>query len=252
MSARSIALRPGPGPKSVISTLAVTATHEALHRELATRMGTPRYIARAVSKGKLLIRGAPEARTFTQMPELTGRVKDIYIDRYGQDMYDMYSDVATNTHGGKFHGIPANPPPWSHRPDHDVESIFWVFLFAFVFVKPLNTTDEPSRLFADVCDIFQSHTIVGGQGMDRRSTLLTSFEEDWLDILHPKLSPLVPMMMRLAEQVKPEYGFLDSPPKADHLHEAFRRILLEQILTMEDDPIPLAPYVSRGLPTPDS
>ena len=44
--------------------------------------------------------------------------------------------------------------------------------------------------------------------------------------------------------MQPEYGLLNPPPAEDHLHEAFRRILLSHILSMEDD-IPLTPNVSR-------
>ena len=63
--------------------------------------------------------------------------------------------------------------------------------------------------------------------------------------LHPKLSSLSGMMTKLSYQVAPEYGRLETQPPQEHLHEAFRRILLEQILSM-NDPIPLTPDLSRN------
>ena len=58
-------------------------------------------------------------------------------------------------------------------------------------------------------------------------------------------------MQQLSLQVQPEYGLLNPPPAEDHLHEAFRRILLNHILSMEDD-TPLTPNVSRDPTVADS
>jgi len=47
--------------------------------------------------------------------------------------------------------------------------------------------------------------------------------EDFEEALDPKLSALAPLLVSLATQVRPEYGYLDKNLLAeDHVHEVFR------------------------------
>lgn len=110
---------------------------------------------------------------------------------------------------------------------------------------PVNAIDKYTQSFVQARHVMEQHTIICDQPSDSRWYILTQLEAFWEEIPHPKLSPVVDMIVKLAIQVRPEYGFLHPPPKKDYLHEAFRRILLEQILAMEDDPIPLTPNMSR-------
>lgn len=180
------------------------------------------------------------------MPELEGRARDIYIEFYTQETYDLYSDEDDDTVHGR------NPPkrshsslPFSHRPDHDVESIFWVLVFAVMTALPKGAVDTPSQAFYEGMKYLRGHTIEEGALGDSRDWFFFRDSNDWKRMLHSKLSPIAKMMEDLAMQVYPEYGLLYPPPRPEHLHEAFRRILLNQILSMEDD-IPLTPGVSRN------
>ncbi|KAK7690220.1 hypothetical protein QCA50_006872 [Cerrena zonata] len=217
-----------------------------VNEELASRTGTPRYIARAVASGRLL-KDAIDTRIYSRMPELEGKAKEVYIKTYGQDAYDAYTDVTANTyHGSKFQKPSKDIPLlFSHRPDHDIESLFWVLVEVVISALPLDAVDKHPPFFVQTWNVMEQHTIIYDQPSDSRSYILNLVEDGWEETLHPKLSPIVEMMMMLTSQVRPEYGLLDPPPKKDHLHEAFRRILLEQILAMEDDPIPLTPNMSR-------
>ncbi len=49
------------------------------------------------------------------------------------------------------------------------------------------------------------------------------------------------MLRNMARQISPEYGYLDPPPVREHLHEAMRRSLLEEIvrMTLKGEEIPL-------------
>ncbi|PBL03767.1 hypothetical protein ARMGADRAFT_32333 [Armillaria gallica] len=58
--------------------------------------------------------------------------------------------------------------------------------------------------------------------------------QDWERALHPRLKFLGMFLFRLCEQMTPEYGFV-SPPPEDHLHEAFQRLILNQIDEMAED-----------------
>lgn len=186
------------------------------------------------------------------MPELAGKAKEVYVNSYGQNTYDAYTDTVPNTaHGGKLPEERDRAPSFFHRPDHDVESIFWVLVSSVIMAKPLDAPDEPSSTFVEVWEILKDHIIKKSQTFDPRNFLLLMTQNIWLEILHPKLSPIVKMMCLLAKQVRPEYGLLNPPPKPDHLHEAFRRIILEQILSMGEDPIPLTPNATRSIPVQD-
>lgn len=180
------------------------------------------------------------------MPELTGETKETYIDVYGQGMYDAYTDTGT-IHRRERPDPDHVAPPFSHRPDHDVESIFWVLVFSIITAKPKDGDDKPTSDFVRALEIFQNHTIEKTRLDDPRDFFLSAKHNRWLNILHPGLSSIARMMRLLAEQVRPEYGLLDPPPEPDHLHEAFRRILLQHILSMENE-IPLTPNISRELP----
>ncbi|KAG7444290.1 uncharacterized protein BT62DRAFT_995335 [Guyanagaster necrorhizus] len=83
-----------------------------------------------------------------------------------------------------------------------------------------------------------------------RLGLLTWPQQQWERALHPRLKSLM----------EPEYGFLDPPPADDHLHEAFQRLLLNQIHDLKEDielnveelrSLPeLQRYETRGTTTP--
>ena len=181
---------------------------------------------------------------FTKMPELHGKAKELYIKYYGKETYDAYTDVVLNTfHGERY--IPDTPDDtkFSHRPDHDMESMFWILVFTLLLAKPLGAPDEATPAFQAGYKLFHNH-VISDDPFDQRERFLLSGKKRWQQSLHPKLSSLAGLLWRMADQVKPEYGLLESLPVQDHLHEAFRRLLLEHIISM-DDPIPLTPYISR-------
>lgn len=181
------------------------------------------------------------------MPELRGKAKDVYLTTYGQTAYDVYTDIAEDTyHGGKLH----KPLPdlhsrtWAHRPDHDIESIFWIFAYVLVMATPLDALDEPFQDLVKEWDNLRSHDTVKLRLLDYRAHILIMTEKSWSIELHSKLTPIARTMVQLTDQISPEYGYLEPPPKADHLHEALRRILLNQILSMKD-PLRLHPNTLR-------
>ena len=181
------------------------------------------------------------------MPQLHGRAKEKYIATYGEEEYEAYNDKAPDMfHGSSFTQSPEedNLPQFTHRPDHDMESLFWVLLVTLILAKPLGEPDKVTPHCSSTWKILSNH-VIDKDEEDYRNIILTKPLSAWKPILHPKLASLAGMIHKLAHQVVPEYGLLDYEPKRDHLHEAFRRILLEQILSMDDDPIPLTPNVSR-------
>lgn len=147
----------------------------------------------------------------------------------------------------------AAEPSFHHRPDHDVESFFWVLLATLLQAQPKYSEDDTHLAdYWDAYDMFSRHSIQDGRENDSRTELLSYRERQFKHALHPKLHNLAPMLSEMAKQVAPEYGYMDPPPALDHLHEAMRRLLLEQIVQMEHahNPIELLPGYMRPLKDP--
>ena len=104
------------------------------------------------------------------MPKLSDKAQEAYIKAYGKDTYDAYNDVGQDMfHGGR---VQEDPRPYSHRPDHDVESFFWLLTYALILAQPLlDAPEEFSGDFIDVWTIFEGHSIVGGRLYDSRAGL---------------------------------------------------------------------------------
>ena len=140
-------------------------------------------------------------------------------------------------------------PQFYHRPDHDVESFFWVLLTSLLRAQPKNSEEDANLVrYRQAYDVFLQHSIREAD-LDSRTGLLLFGVKEYTDALHPELRDLAPMLRRMAQQIAPEYGYMEPPPALDHLHEAMRRLLLEQIFKMEKQKqkIELAPGRMRPL-----
>ncbi|CAL1717125.1 unnamed protein product [Somion occarium] len=225
------------------------ALANALREELTMRTGTPRYIARAVASGEVVHNKL--SRTFSSMPSLEGRAKEIYQRVYGQESYDRYEDSAGTFHGGRASSRKATDVTFIHRPDHDVESMFWLLVAVFLLAKPLGEPDYSTAKLYDAWGAMQRHTIAAPGHSDTREILLSQYNvESWQAALHPGLSCLAPLLDSLALQVQPEYAMMDPAPPEDHLHEAFRRLILEHIVGMGDTDIDLEVGIERETEPP--
>lgn len=183
------------------------------------------------------------------MPTLSGDAKRAYVRAYGQYEYNRYCDDPGTFHGSTGPPDPDELPPFEfcHRPDHDVESIFWVLLATLLRAQPFERTKDPNlKPFWAANESFLDHVIQKGVSIDSRDHLLVNSKPDMELILDPKLAPLSQMLADMAAHVLPEYGYLSPPPPKDHLHEVMRRLLLKQIIEMTDE-IKLCPGVSRPL-----
>ena len=141
-------------------------------------------------------------------------------------------------------------PQFYHRPDHDVESFFWVLLTSLLRAQPKNSEDDANLVrYRQAYDVFLQHSIRENADLDSRTGLLQFGVKQFRRALHPELHDLAPMLRKMAEQIAPEYGYMKPPPARDHLHEAMRRLLLEQIFHMErkKQTIELAPGRMRPL-----
>ena len=173
----------------------------------------------------------------------------LYLKTYGQAVYDAFTDKDGIFHGGTSTG--KIQERFVHRPRHDIESVFWTLLSSILRVFPKDTHPEantPGELSAAL-KLLDTH-VIHSHEPDIRVSLLTWTETAFETAFHPKLASLAPMFAAMCAQVRPEYAYLSPSPRKDHLHEAMRRLLLQQIVDMGDDAIPLDPHRVR-VPTID-
>ena len=256
--------------------------------------GTPKYIARSVSLGKVLV--DPIAFSAKPMPELTGEAKDLYLKAYGEERYNRYadqlgpddnSDSEVRAFVKKFpHLFPKGfvpgrtvhggcPPlseeetyddiPFNHRPEHDVESVWWTMLSALVRVQPANRPQEdfvPPSL-NDLWESFSQHAILADPSplQDLRGNILARSLKQWLSYFapFPELEDVGRLLHAIACQVRCEYALWDpQPPHPDHLHEAVQRLILQYLVDHKDQDVKLTGNPTRLRPvdkkpeTPDS
>ena len=226
------------------------------------------FIARSIASGRLL--KTDHDTDYVPMPELFDDAKKAYNEVYSG--YDDFCDQPEQFHGCK-HPIDENlflrlrlqerkkalfemkkqkreAAQFLHRADHDVESIYWVLVTTLLRAQPQEVSKDVNlEKYFDTWLWFSQHVIRKGDQKDPRSDALNYDIGDWAAALDPKLSSLAFMLSAMGEQIRPEYGLL-KPPKVDHLHEAMRRLLLEQIIAMKTKPIRLQRGVLRPVPTP--
>jgi hypothetical protein len=183
------------------------------------------------------------------MPLLQNEAKDIYIQAYGQKSYDSFTDKDGTFHGGCSVGEQEPKEEFMHRPRHDIESVFWTLLSSLLRVIPAGekatTERNTSEGFSTAINDLDGH-IIASRRSDTRQGIIDWTTKNFRSALHPDLARLAPMLAEMSAQIGPEYSYL-ALPQRDHLHEAMRRLLLQQIVDLElaGDEIPLDPSSVR-------
>ena len=115
-----------------------------------------------------------------------------------RQVYDEWCDVGNKCHGGQLPVIEepeeGTLPAFTHRPNHDGESIFWALLHSFIETLPLNGCFEPSPPWSvsALKDLMFGHSIersvaVGQVSQDKRDSILRWHKDDFEGLLHPDL-----------------------------------------------------------------
>ena len=233
----------------------------------------------------------PSAIIGVAMPVLEGEARDLYVRVRGQKYYDSYNDthpeppedvrphgipdkrflsvwrmMSHTMHGGfpptmrAGEPSPKEVPDFRHRPEHDVESVFWSFYAALSRVQPMDGVREkfvPDTLH-NAWSLFAAHKIPhtsDSRNQDSRILILDRNEDTWVADFRPfpEMHDLGRMLHKLALQVRPEYALWeweDGEPKPDHLHEACQRIILQYLVKHRDHDIALDPTSLRPVNTP--
>lgn len=208
------------------------------------------YISRSVCRGQVLTDF--ENRIFQPMPQLSEEARVLYVNAHGQARYDRYNDTKLTRHGAcppDFDDFD-KPRPFCHRPEHDVESVYWSLVSALLSVRPKGAEEEEiaalplqdnwHRLLTNIIpDRPSSYT-------DPRDLTLKQSEAAWRDVFLGDMKDVAALLSNISRQIRPEYAFFADDLQQDHLHEAVQRLIL-QYLTDHND-IPLDPGRLRPIP----
>ena len=228
------------------------------------------FIARSIASGQLL--KSANATDYVPMPELYDDARELYDKAYKKETYVRFCDRPGYFHGckhpvnekefvhlrakdrdraiAKMRQQKRDATQFLHRADHDVESIYWVLVTTLLRVLPdgASPVADP-KMYQEFWWSLAQHTIEKGKTTDSREGICSKGIKDWEAVLDPQLSSLSYMLSAMGKQIRPEYGLLE-PLDPEHLHEAMRRLLLEQIVEMKGKPISLQRGVLRPAPSP--
>ncbi|KAI0372547.1 hypothetical protein BV20DRAFT_939687 [Pilatotrama ljubarskyi] len=239
------------------SALLLSAKADATSKELTRRTGTPMYIARAVSCGKLCT-SFSEMVYEHPMPELTGKAKASYIALHGEKRYQSYNDNDGTIHGGSPPKCPrseleerAMTTTFYHRWEYDAESIFWTMYSVLLRVLPKGYQEDPARKrqLEKAWTVLREHTIpMDRSSGDNRVQVMAGLRAEFLGAFPDLMGPVAHLLDDIREHVTPAYPLMDPPPPHDdHLHEAMQRLILQYLFDHRDDPIPLTPGLLRAV-----
>ncbi|KEP51102.1 putative kinase domain protein [Rhizoctonia solani 123E] len=185
------------------------------------RTGTPKFIARSVSSGKLL-----NEDEFSSAKVKLPQIEGVLVD-YQQFMH-------TKEHQAQVDDSPGSTTlpeaKFAHRLFHDAESTFWVI--AWTLARSIKTGSEqekaPDALFR--LFFFSMSTHCPTPRTDPRKQF--SYD-DWEFILHPDLAALAPMLANMFKYIRPEWAYRPEL-NAEHVHEALMRLLLIEIVNIKN------------------
>ena len=163
-----------------------------------------------------------------QFPELTDRALELYMDSYGQKMYDNYR---SKFNGSKPFRKAFGQMRFEHRPHHDVESFIWITIESLVKAWPEDGKECLTKNAITVMRGFDGHDIDDETRFSIEQLPLLG----WTNALHPKLSGLAPMLRELSIFLQTDWRLWEGELKEDFLHEVLKRILLQEIVRIEDD-----------------
>ncbi|PIL29005.1 hypothetical protein GSI_09052 [Ganoderma sinense ZZ0214-1] len=219
--------------------------------DLKRRTRTPMYIARGVCLGEvftqLTFRVAPP------MPELSDEARALYVGVRGEQRYERYTDT-----GGTLHGaLPPDlrqqfkpRPVFRHRPEHDVESVYWSMVSALLRVHPKNVDREAQAdgNMVKTWTLLLSHEIpdLRSKTHDVRQSIIGQTDDAWEALLLGDMKDIGALLFKISEHVNPEYALWGDGLHPDHLHEAVQRLIL-QYLVDHKEPIELDPEYTRPI-----
>ncbi len=213
------------------------------------------YIARSVCSGQVLTDCGNRIAPY--IPELSEKARELYVNAHGEAHYARYNDTKFTRHGACPPGFDDFDAPraFCHRPEHDVESIYWSMVSALLNVRPRGAEEEPgaAHAFAATWHNLLTHIIPDDNPStytDPRDLTLQQNEQAWRLQLLGDMKDVGTLLYKISRQIRPEYAFCGDGLLPDHLHEAVQRLILQYLADHDD--IPLDPDYLRLIPQPQT
>ena len=188
-----------------------------------------KFIAIPVTKGKCAKAIIRSSRL--RFSELTGEPLKLYIEAYGEK-YRYYID--------EFDKSPSslegdNNTVFRQLPVHDAESIIWIIIDHLLRALPEKGLPEVNDAAVGALKAFINHAVETSG--DTRSGFAVYSKEDWIDCLHPALSLVAPMLTSLCRFIQVDWTLwcMHGHLSMDFLHEAIKRILLQEIVRIKTE-----------------
>ncbi|KDN34526.1 hypothetical protein RSAG8_12372, partial [Rhizoctonia solani AG-8 WAC10335] len=189
---------------------------------LTERTGTPKFISRSVSSGKLLPK-----KMFS-----SNEVDMLQMEEASSDHYQFMHTTEYQVRDSPGL-VPQSEAKFTHRLFHDAESTFWVIAWTLArSIKTGSEQKEPHIIFCQFFHIMSKHYPIPGVD-DPRQVFSYITTGDWQSILHPDLASLAPMLANMFNYVQPEWAYRQEL-NDEHVHEALMRLLLIQIINIKN------------------
>lgn len=191
------------------------------------------------------------------MPELQGEALRLYRSAHPGRL-ERFKERGNTCHGGQSpaaRGIDEYDidegvvprPPYFHRPEYDVESVYWAMVCVFLQAQP---QDAPIEKYAceDVEETWTwllNHRIpMRPKESDSRTLILMKVRSEWEDLFFEQMHDVAGLLHKISRHIRSEYALFDFAPGSyieDHLHEAVQRLILDYLVSHRDNPVPLDP-----------
>ncbi|KAB5587916.1 hypothetical protein CTheo_8643 [Ceratobasidium theobromae] len=192
----------------------------------AAQTGAPKFIACSISSGKVFRHFIPSENL---MPKLEGRALELY-DFLNETQYEWFNRAIDDA---PLLDRKSPTLQFRHQLFHDAESVFWVI--AWTLTRSMRPSPEAEVEWHSDLKAFthamNSH-IPGPDQLDLRRCLEPDLGT-WSNILHQDLASMAPMISQMHDCIWPDWILRDKvDPK--HSHEALMRLLLTEIVRIDD------------------
>ncbi len=211
------------------------------------------YISRGVCLGVVFTDEG--YRLAPLMPELSDEARTLYVSAYGGARYERYNDRNGTCHGACPPDIDEEfetAPQFRHRPEHDVESVYWSMVSVLLRVHPKGVDKEAQAAdnMINTWTILLSHRIPkqGFLDSDPREMVIRKTRDAWRGLFPDEMKDVGTLLWKISRHVVPEYALWDDGLQPDHLHEAVQRLILQYLVdhktTIELEPDYLRPITA--------
>ena len=120
-------------------------------------------------------------------------------------------------------------------PVHDAESVIWIIVDHLLRAIPLGGEPQVNDFAISALNAFLVHSIE--HAGDSRSFFANFTPEKWVKCLHPGLSHMAPFLYKLCLILNTDWTLwcIKGELPNDFLHEAVKRILLEEIVRIRTE-----------------